>query len=187
MNFCPNAGSHLNYLSFTWFVAGLVDPVKTQNPANRTGFCSRYFIYSKQLNKHKAPNMSKGNLGETLGIEFCEIGPDYLKARMPVRDGNKQPFGLLHGGASVALAETVASVAAFLAVHHLPGAIAVGLEINANHLKSVTQGYVTATCRPLQLGNRISVWDVRIHNEAGTLTCICRMTAAISEKRKNKE
>jgi 1,4-dihydroxy-2-naphthoyl-CoA hydrolase len=143
-------------------------------------------LFPEGLQLDTLNSLCKGNLGETLGIEFCEIGPDFLKARMPVREGNKQPFGLLHGGASVALAETVASVAAIQAVHHLPGAYAVGLEINANHLKSVTQGFVTATCRPLQLGNRVSVWDIRITNDAGTLTCICRMTAAIFERRKEK-
>jgi len=114
-----------------------------------------------------------------LGIEFIEIGPDFLKASMPVKATNKQPFGLLHGGASVALAETVASVAATLALKPEDNLYAVGLEINANHIKAVSSGNVIATCRPLQLGKKISVWDIQITNEAGTLVCISRMTAAI--------
>lgn len=122
-------------------------------------------------------------MGSHLGIEFTEIGPDYLKARMPVDSRTKQPFGLLHGGASVALSETVASVAANSVLDPNENSYAVGLEINANHIKSATSGFVVATCSPLQLGKKVSVWDVRICNEAGTLICISRMTAAIISRK----
>jgi 1,4-dihydroxy-2-naphthoyl-CoA hydrolase len=124
-----------------------------------------------------------GNMGEILGIKFTKAGEDFLEASMPVWQNTKQPFGLLHGGASVALAETIASVAANCALNPEDNAYAVGLEINANHIKSVTSGNVIATCKPLQLGSKISVWEIRITNEAGTLVCISRMTAAILKRK----
>lgn len=126
-----------------------------------------------------------GNMGSHLGIEFIELGFDYLKAKMPVDNRTKQPFGLLHGGASVALAETIASVAANAVLFPEENLYAVGLEINANHIKAATSGFVIATCKPLQLGKRISVWEVKICNEGGSLVCISRMTAALLP-RKNK-
>jgi len=128
-------------------------------------------------------NLTKGNMGETLSMVFTEIGPDFICASMPVDHRTKQPYGILHGGASVALAETIASVAANLALPPEANCYAVGLEINANHIKSVRSGLVTGTCRALQLGRKISVWEVRISNESGDLICISRMTAAILEKR----
>ena len=127
--------------------------------------------------------MTAGNMGETLGMEFTQIGADFLCARMPVDHRTRQPYGILHGGASVALAETLCSVAANLVLPKETNAYAVGLEINANHIKSVREGFVIGTCRALQLGRKISVWEVQIRNEAGELTCVSRMTAAILEKR----
>jgi len=124
-----------------------------------------------------------GNMGEVLGIKFTKIGDDFLEARMPVGPNTKQPFGLLHGGASVALAETIASVAANFAIPVEDDAYAVGLEINANHIKAVSSGLVIATCKPLQLGSKFSVWEVRITNEAGSLVCISRVTAAILKRK----
>ena len=124
-----------------------------------------------------------GNMGEVLGIKFTKAGPDFLEASMPIGPNTKQAFGLLHGGASVALAETIASVAANCAIPSEQNSYAVGLEINANHIKAVSSGNVIATCRPLQIGSKISVWEVRITNEAGTLVCISRMTAAILKRR----
>lgn len=139
-------------------------------------------IFPPDLHVDALNAQCQGNMGEALGIEFTKIGPDFMEARMPVKDSNKQPFGLLHGGASVALAETIASVAANCAVYQIPGAYAVGLEINANHIKSARNGFVTAHCKPLQLGKRISVWEIQIRNEAGDLVCMSRMTAAILNK-----
>jgi len=124
-----------------------------------------------------------GNMGEFLGIKFTRAGSDFLEATMPVGPNTKQPFGLLHGGASVALAETIASVAANCAIPTDDNAYAVGLEINANHIKSVSSGNVIATCKALQLGSKISVWEIKITNEAGTLICISRMTAAILKRK----
>ncbi len=120
----------------------------------------------------------KDNLGGRLGIEFCEIGPDFLKAKMPVDHRTRQPYGLLHGGASVALAETLGSVASALVVDHTRY-MCVGLEINANHIRSVREGFVTGTCTPVHLGRSTHVWDIRLHDERGKLTCISRLTVAI--------
>ena len=140
-------------------------------------------IFPEGIDLEVLNNMTLGNMGENLGIRFTEIGPSHLSASMPVDKRTKQPYGLLHGGASVALAETLASVAANLVLKPEDNAYAVGLEINANHIKSVTRGFVTGTCKALQLGKKISVWEVRICNEAGTLVCISRMTAAILKKK----
>ena len=140
-------------------------------------------IFSDTISLESLNQMSKGNMGEHLEIEFIEIGDNFISAKMPVGPKAKQPFGLLHGGASVALAETVASVAANYALDPHENLYAVGLEINANHIKSVSSGYVVATARPLQLGKKISVWDIRITNEGGTLVCISRMTAAILSRK----
>lgn len=140
-------------------------------------------IFPEHIRLEDLNKMTPGNMGETLGMEFTAIGEDFLCASMPVDHRTKQPYGILHGGASVALAETLASVAANLALPEGLNAYAVGLEINANHVKSVREGKVTGTCRAIQLGRKISVWEVRIHNDAGDLTCISRMTAAILEKR----
>lgn len=124
---------------------------------------------------------SKGTLMETLGIEYLEVGDDFLKARMPVDHRTKQPFGILHGGASVALAETVGTMAAFLCVDP-DTKRTVGLEINANHVRPVTEGWVTGIATPLHLGRTTQVWEIRIYNDQQKLTCISRHTVAIIDK-----
>jgi 1,4-dihydroxy-2-naphthoyl-CoA hydrolase len=116
-----------------------------------------------------------------LGIEFVEAGDDYLTARMPVDERTKQPFGLLHGGASAALAETVGSMAATLCLDRDRQAV-VGLEINANHVKPVKAGYVYGTARPVHLGRRTHVWEIRITDEVGNLVCISRLTLMVVSK-----
>ena len=117
-------------------------------------------------------------MGEHVGIEWAEIGENYLKASMPVDERTHQPFGLLHGGASCVLAETVGSVASFLVVN--PELFRpVGLEINANHIRGVRSGRVTGTAVPLHLGSSTHVWDIKIHDEAGHLVCVSRLTVAI--------
>jgi 1,4-dihydroxy-2-naphthoyl-CoA hydrolase len=121
-------------------------------------------------------------LDTTLGIEITEIGADFVRGTMPVDVRTRQPFGLLHGGASVALAETLGSTAANLCLE--PGkAVAVGLEINANHLRAVTEGTVTGTARPIHIGRSTQVWDIRIEDEGGRLTCIARLTMAVTPRR----
>ena len=122
-----------------------------------------------------------GTMNEHLGMEWLELGDDYVKVRMPVDNRTKQPYGLLHGGASCSLAETAGSVASQLVLDPAKF-ICVGLEINANHIRSARQGYVTATARPLHLGATTHVWDVKIYDDAEKLICISRLTVAILKK-----
>ena len=121
-------------------------------------------------------------LSKHIGIELIEAGDDFLKGRMPVDDRTLQPFGLLHGGASVVLAETLASIASAATVD-LERQTIVGLEINANHLRGVRKGYVTGIARPIHLGRTTQVWDIRLFDEDGKPTCISRCTTAIIERR----
>ena len=117
-----------------------------------------------------------------LGIRFTEAGPDFLRASMPVNERTHQPFGLLHGGASVTLAETLGSVASMQCVDP-ERYLCVGQEINANHLRGVASGTVTATARPLHLGSRSHVWHIEIRDESERLVCVSRLTMAILERR----
>jgi 1,4-dihydroxy-2-naphthoyl-CoA hydrolase len=113
-----------------------------------------------------------------IGIEFTEIGEDYICAKMPVVHYTHQPDGLLHGGASVALAETLGSVAANLCVDRNKK-ICVGLDINANHVRSARTGYLTGTTKPIHLGTSTQIWEIRITNEKDSLICIVRLTLAV--------
>lgn len=121
---------------------------------------------------------SADTLVQHLGIEVLEVGEDFIRGRMPVDHRTHQPFGLLHGGASVALAETLGSMAASLCVDPATQ-MAVGLEINANHLRAVTAGWVIGTARPIHVGRSTQVWDIRIENETGQPVCISRLTMAV--------
>lgn len=119
-----------------------------------------------------------GTLLRPLGIVFTEIGEDFIRGTMPVDDRTRQPYGLLHGGASVALAESLGSMGASLCVD-ATRYLCVGQEINANHVKSVRSGNVTGTARPLHMGARSHVWSIDIINEAGALVCVSRLTVAV--------
>ena len=134
--------------------------------------------FKKEFSLQKLQAMSAGTMGEHIGIEFTEIGDDYLKATMPVDHRTRQPYGLLHGGASVALAETLGSVASSL-VLDTSVFICVGLEINANHIRSARQGLVTGIAVPIHLGSSTHVWDIKIYDERERLLCISRLTVAI--------
>src|SRR6202046_5344562 len=125
--------------------------------------------------------LGDNTMGQHLGIEFTEVGEDFLKGRMPVDNRTRQPYGLLHGGASVALAETLGSVGAAFVVDRTRYN-AVGLEINANHVRGVREGYVTGTARPLHIGKSTQVWEIRITDERDKLVCISRLTVAILPK-----
>ena len=116
---------------------------------------------------------------EHLGIEFTEIQAGYIKAKMPVDHRTKQPLGLLHGGASVVLAETMGSTAVVLALKDPMKETGVGVEINANHLKSARGGYVIGTCVPLRIGRTLHVYEIKIHDEEENLICASRLTVAI--------
>lgn len=121
---------------------------------------------------------ARGSMVENLGILIIEAGDDWLRGTMPVDARTKQPYGLLHGGASVALAETLGSMAGGLCVDSATEAV-VGLEINANHLRAVREGTVTGTARALHVGRSTHVWEIRIENEAGKPVCISRITLAV--------
>ena len=121
--------------------------------------------------------LSRGTAMEPLGIVFTELGPDYLRGTMPVDARTHQPYGLLHGGASVLLAETLGSSAGGLCVEEGQGVV--GIEINANHLAGVRSGRVTGTARPLHVGRSTQVWEIRIEDEHGRLACVSRLTLAV--------
>ncbi len=125
--------------------------------------------------------LSRGTAMEPLGIRFTELGPDWLRATMPVDARTRQPYGLLHGGASVLLAETLGSTAGGLCVAEDQGVV--GIEINANHLRAVREGHVVGTARPLHVGARTQVWEIRIEDEAGRLVCVSRLTLAVIARR----
>jgi 1,4-dihydroxy-2-naphthoyl-CoA hydrolase len=137
--------------------------------------------FHKDLSPEQLQPMSKNTLSETLGMQFTEVGENYLKATMPVDYRTHQPYGLLHGGASVALAETLGSVGAALTLDP-DKFICVGMEINANHLRSVRSGTVTGTATPIHRGASSQVWEIKIHDDHGKLTCISRLTVAILKK-----
>ncbi|MEO6115400.1 MAG: hotdog fold thioesterase [Pseudolysinimonas sp.] len=125
--------------------------------------------------------MSTGSLIETLGIELTDITPDSLHGRMPVDARTIQPAGVLHGGASVAFAETLTSIAGYLTLDRDRFHV-VGMEINANHLRPVTEGWVTGVARPIHRGSRVQVWEVRISDAQDRLVCISRCTLAVTEQ-----
>ena len=119
-----------------------------------------------------------GSLVEHLGMRVTEVGADYVRGTMPVDARTRQPFGLLHGGASVALAESLGSLAGNLCLD-AASEMAVGLDINANHVRAVTSGIVTGTARPLHLGRTTQVWEIRIEDDRARLVCISRLTLAV--------
>ena len=138
-------------------------------------------IWFKKYDLDMLNGQRNANMAGHLGIEFLEIGDDYLKARMPVDEKTKQAFGILHGGASCVLSETLGSVAAWMCIDP-DKQRAVGVEINANHIRSVSEGYVTAICKPIQTGRKIHVWNTEIFKEDGKLACTSRLTCAILDK-----
>ena len=127
---------------------------------------------------------SKNTLMETLNIEYVDVGEDFIVARMPVTPEVHQPDGVLHGGATAALAESIGSVAVFV-LSKEQDAVVRGIEISANHLKSVSSGYVYATARPVHLGRTIQLWEIRVTNEAEELISICKLTT-YKRKQQNK-
>lgn len=118
---------------------------------------------------------------QTLGVEFLEIGDDFIRARVPVNERTRQPFGILHGGVSVVLAETLGSCGAHYSAPE--GERCVGLDINANHIKATTSGWVTGTARPVHRGRSTQVWQIDMTNDAGELTCVSRITMAVLKAR----
>ena len=134
-------------------------------------------IWKKPISVEILASIHKDTAVERLGIEFLEVGDDFIRARVPVDVRTKQPYGLLHGGVSVVLAETLGSCgAAYLAPE---GDRAVGLDINANHLRGATSGWVTGITRPVHIGRSTQVWQIDMSNDAGELTCVSRITMAV--------
>ena len=136
---------------------------------------------------HKKPEIDElnqrgqGTAVSALGIEITELGDDFLKGTMPVDDRTRQPLGVLHGGASVLFAESLGSIAANYVIDH-DKAYCVGMEVNANHIRSIREGMVTGIARPLHLGRSTQVWEIRIHDQQDRLICISRLTMAVVQK-----
>ncbi|PHS13202.1 MAG: thioesterase [Kangiella sp.] len=137
-------------------------------------------IWKREFDLEKMNAARKDTLVENLGIEIIEFGSDFIIAKMPVDHRTHQPMGILHGGASVSLAETVGSIAATMAVDE--NHYCVGIEINANHLKSARDGYVYATATPIHIGRSTQVWDIKIVNDAEQLVCASRITMAVLKR-----
>lgn len=140
--------------------------------------------YNKELKLEDLKPLGKDTMGEFIGIEWTELGDDSIQAAMPVDQRTRQPYGLLHGGASCVLAETIGSVASALVVDHIRY-YCVGLEINANHIRSAKAGFVTGICKPLHLGSSTHVWDIRIYDELQKLVCVSRLTVAIIPRKES--
>ena len=137
--------------------------------------------FNKSIQPDDIQPLGKNTIAEQIGIEFTEIGDDFLKGRMPVDHRTHQPYGLLHGGASCVLAETLGSVASALVIDQ-EKFICVGLEINANHIRGVRQGFVTGIATHIHIGATTHVWDIKIHDEREKLVCISRLTVAVLKK-----
>ena len=135
-------------------------------------------IWFKEPTKEEAGKMQKGTLMETLDIQIIELGEDYIVGSMPVDHRTVQPYGILHGGASVALAETLGSVAAHLVVDSSKF-FTVGMEVNANHIRPAKKGRVIGTAKPIHIGRSSQIWGIEIKNEEGKMVCVSRITMAV--------
>ena len=134
--------------------------------------------FNPSLNLNDLRRFANQSISDYLQFEWVEVGPDFLKLSMPVNEKVRQPYGLMHGGISCVLAETVASIGSALVID-TEKFYCVGLEINANHVRSARDGSVIATCCPLHLGKSTHVWDIKIHDEKDKLICVSRLTVAI--------
>jgi len=123
----------------------------------------------------------KNHIGALLDIQFTEIGDNFITGTMPVDERTHQPAGILHGGASVVLAETLGSIASYMLIDP-EKYVAVGLEVNANHLRPVKSGLVKGVCTPIHIGAKTHIWDIKIYNDRGKMSCISRLTVAVINK-----
>lgn len=139
-------------------------------------------MFKDNIKLEELTKFGQNSMQDHLGIEFLELGTDYIKARMPVDNRTKQPFGILHGGASVALAETLGSLAS-AATLDLSKKACVGLEINANHIRSVSDGFVYGTARPFHIGGSTQVWEIKITDEKDRLVCVSRITMMVIDRK----
>ena len=138
-------------------------------------------IWSRDYTVEELNGRPNGHIGDLIGIEFTEITNDSISARMPVNEKTHQPYGILHGGASVVLAESLGSVASNMIIDSNKY-IGVGLEVNANHLRPVKSGFVTGICKPIHIGGKTHVWDIRLYDDRGKMNCVSRLTVAIIPK-----
>ncbi|MBD3640252.1 MAG: hotdog fold thioesterase [Marinobacter sp.] len=138
-------------------------------------------IWTRTPNLEQMMEASRKTAVGHMGIEYLEVGDNYVKGRMPVDERTVQPFGILHGGASVVLAETLGSMAANCCLKD-PETVAVGLDINANHIRPVSKGWVYGTATALHIGSATQVWEICIENEQGKTTCISRLTMAVTKR-----
>ncbi|MDB5752700.1 MAG: putative esterase [Ramlibacter sp.] len=134
-------------------------------------------IWKQEITVQALTALHRGTAPEYLGMEFLEVGDDFIRGRIPVDARTRQPYGVIHGGVSVVLAETLGSCGAVYCCP--PGFRAVGLDINANHLRGASSGWVTGTARPVHVGRSTQVWQIDLHNDAGELTCVSRLTMAV--------
>ncbi len=140
--------------------------------------------FDKDFSIEKLRPLSKNTMSEFLGIEWVEVGENFIKAKMPVDYRTRQPYGYLHGGASCVLAETLGSIASASVVDHSKFYV-VGIEINANHIRSVKDGYVTGMVLPIHIGSSTHVWDIKIADQNEKLVCISRLTVAVLNRKTN--
>ncbi|MEX2475269.1 hotdog fold thioesterase [Marinobacter sp.] len=138
-------------------------------------------IWTQTPNLEQMMKASQNTAVHHLGIEYLEVGEDFVKGRMPVDERTVQPFGILHGGASVLLAETLGSMAANCCLKD-PNTVAVGLDINANHIRPAMKGWVYGTAKAMHIGSATQVWEIRLENEDGKITCISRLTMAVTKR-----
>ncbi|TKC04990.1 hotdog fold thioesterase [Pedobacter frigoris] len=138
-------------------------------------------IWFSEFIPEKLNDRPKNHMGAFLDIKFTEVGEDSLTATMPVDERTHQPAGILHGGASVVLAETLGSVASYMCIDP-EKYLAVGLEVNANHLRPVKSGLVTGICKPLHIGAKTHIWEIKTYNDKGKMNCVSRLTVAIINK-----
>jgi len=138
-------------------------------------------IWSREYTVEELNGRPKGHIGDLIGIEFTEITENSISARMPVNEKTHQPYGILHGGASVVLAESLGSVASNMIINS-EKYIGVGLEVNANHLRPVKSGFVTGICKPIHIGGKTHVWDIKLYDDRGKMNCVSRLTVAIIPK-----
>ena len=136
-------------------------------------------MFNKSISLQNLNEFSINNMAGYLGIEFTEIGVDFLKGKMPVTDKTRQPFGMLHGGASVVFAETLGSVASFLCLEKPETQRAVGLEINANHIRPVSEGWVFGIVKPVHLGKKTHIWEIKISDINDKPVCVSRITIMV--------
>ncbi len=139
--------------------------------------------FQKDIQLSQLDGLLKDTMGAFLDLKFTEVGDNFLKMSMPVTEKTRQPYGYIHGGANCVLIETLGSIASAMVID-LSKNYCVGIEINANHLRSVTQGIVVATAHPLHLGRTTHVWEVKIHDESGKLSCAGRLTVAVLDHKR---